>query len=349
MDSFLSFNGTEFYFVENYSALSQKVGEFGSNVLWIVDEVTAKMVRPLPEPNVVLPSGERGKNWESISTIIKEAYRNRLGRDTRFIAFGGGVISDLSSFAASIYMRGCNITLIPTTLLSMVDATLGGKTGIDFCNIKNLLGTFYPAQEVLICPETLSSLSSKEYRNGLAEVIKHSLLTKDESLYLMLLQNKKQILERDKETMKKLIELSLLIKKEFLINDPHDDKGIRIALNLGHTFGHALESHSRMSSWSHGEAVAWGICRALDAGMQLGVTDKAFALEAMKLFKFYDFDTSFRLNRGEWLDYKDQMLSDKKKADGYIRFVLLHDQGDPFISNLDFNMVRDLVIKQPLG
>ncbi|MDD4397756.1 MAG: 3-dehydroquinate synthase [Sphaerochaetaceae bacterium] len=349
MDSFIKAPETEVLFAKNYDDLSFHIGKYGTNVLWVVDETTAKMVRPLPEPNVILPVGEKNKVWDSVSIILKEASRNKLGRDTRFIGFGGGVICDLTAFAASIFMRGCTLTLIPTTLLAMVDASLGGKTGIDFCNTKNLVGTFYPADEVLICPETLGSLPPRELKNGLAEVIKHSLLSKNDALYILLVQNKNQILAKNPETIKKLILLSLQIKSDFILQDPLETKGIRTGLNLGHTFAHALESHSRMMTWSHGESVAWGVCRALEAGVKLGITDKPFADGAAKLFLFYDYDIGFRLNRGEWLDFKDQVLSDKKKVNGQLRFVLLKSQGDFVSMPLDLNMVRDLVIKQPLA
>lgn len=349
MDSFFQALKTNVLFAKNYEDLSFHIGKYGNNVLWIVDETTAKMVRPLPEPNVILPSGEKNKTWESVSLIIREASRNRLGRDTRFIGFGGGVVCDIAAFAASVFMRGCRLTLIPTTLLAMVDASLGGKCGVNFCNTKSLIGSFYPADEVLICPEPLASLPPREMLNGLAEVIKHSLLTRKPDLYLMLVQNKNQILAKDMEILKKLIHLSLEVKCQFIMDDPYDNRNLRAGLNFGHTFAHALESHLRLMSWSHGESVAWGIGRALEAGVALGITNPVFAEGARKLFLFYGFDMGYRLNRGEWLDYRDQLLADKKKINGQVQFILLKDQGEFITQPMDMNTVRDLVIKQALA
>ena len=340
---------SEVLFANSYADLSFHIGNYSPNALWIVDETTAKMVRPLPEPNVILPSGEKSKSWDSIALIVKEASRNRLGRDSRFIGFGGGVICDLAAFAASIYMRGCRLTLIPTTLLAMADASLGGKTGINHCNTKNLIGSFYPAEQILICPATLASLPPNEFHNGLAEVIKHSILTKNDALYLLMVQSKNQILSRNMEVLKKLLLLSLQVKKEYIQDDPDDKLGIRAALNFGHTFGHALESHNRMASWSHGEAVAWGMGIALDAGLKLGITESVFAEGVKKLLLFYGFDINYRLNRGEWLDYKDRILTDKKKTGGKIHFILLKQQGEHVSQTLEMNLVRDLVIQRALS
>jgi len=345
--SFTSLN-TNVIFVENYNQLSNKISSYGTNFLFVVDENTSKMVRPLPQPNVVIKSGENYKNFNSIVKILKKAADQHLSRETVFIAFGGGVICDLTAFAASVFMRGTKLTLIPTTLLSMVDASLGGKTGFDFNDSKNLIGTFYPANEVIICPDTLLSLSNKEFKNGLAEVLKHALLSSDDKLYLTLVKNKEKIFNRDIETLNELIMLSLKVKNDFISKDPKETKNIRQALNLGHTFGHALETHTHFSAWSHGEAVAWGIGRAIETGVKLGITTPEFAYGVNKLFRFFDFDFVYRLDRSEWQDYQIQLLKDKKRSNKLINFVLLKDQGEYVLQSVDFELIKDVVLKKAL-
>jgi len=345
--SFTSLN-TNVVFVENYNQLGQKISSFGSNFLFVVDENTSRMVRPLPEPNVVLKSGENYKNFSSVVKILKQAADHHLSRETVFIAFGGGVVCDLTAFASSVFMRGTKLTLIPTTLLSMVDASLGGKTGFDFNDSKNLIGTFYPADEVIICPNTLDSLSDQEFKNGLAEVLKHSLLTKDEKLYLTLVNNKEKIFKRDIEVLNEVISLSLQVKNDFISKDPKETKNIRQALNLGHTFGHALETHTHFSSWSHGEAVAWGIGRAIETGVKLGITTPKFAYGVNKLFHYFNFDFNYRLDRSEWQDYQIQLLKDKKRNNKLINFVLLKGPGDFVLQTVDFELIKDVVLKKAL-
>jgi len=345
--SFTSLN-TNVIFVDNYNQLSQKISSYGSNFLFVVDENTSKMVRPLPEPNVILKSGENYKNFRSIVKILKQAADHHLSRETIFIAFGGGVVCDLTAFASSVFMRGAKLTLIPTTLLSMVDASLGGKTGFDFNDSKNLIGSFYPADEVIICPDTLISLSDQEFKNGLAEVLKHALLSKDDKLYLTLVNNKEKIFQRDIETLNELIYLSLQVKNDFISKDPKETKNIRQALNLGHTFGHALETHTHFSAWSHGEAVAWGVGRAIETGVKLGITTPEFAYGVNKLFRYFNFDFNYRLDRSEWQDYQIQLLKDKKRNNQLINFVLLKGQGDFVLQNVDFELIKDVVLKKAL-
>lgn len=328
--------------------LSAHLSEYGNNVLWVLDGNTARLIRPLPTPRVILEPGESAKNWRGTERILRAAVEEGMARDGRFIGFGGGVICDMTAFAASLYMRGCRLTLVPTTLLAMVDASLGGKTAIDFMGGKNLVGTFYPAQDVLICCDTLKSLSDKEFLNGLAEVIKHALLAQDEELYRMLLLKKHQIMGRDPAVLRNLVELSLKVKQSYIERDPKETLGIRQALNLGHTFGHALESCGRFTTWSHGAAVAWGTCRALEAGEKLGITDQRYASGATKLFAMYGYDIDYRIGRGDWQLFRQSLLKDKKKQDGMVRFVLLEGQGRPVLSMLETPLLQSLVISSPI-
>ncbi|MGH0054254.1 MAG: 3-dehydroquinate synthase, partial [Sphaerochaetaceae bacterium] len=240
---------TEVLLADDLKDLSAHLGEYGRLVLWVFDTNTAKLFKQLPPSHIVLESGESAKNFSSLERILSAALDEGLARDGRIIGFGGGVVCDMSAFAASIYMRGCRLTLVPTTLLAMVDASVGGKTAIDFKGMKNMVGTFFPASEVLISIDTLRTLNDKEFLNGLAEVIKHALLSQDEELYKFLLVRKNEILNRDTKALAALVELSLKVKQWYIEQDPSETLGIRQSLNLGHTFGHALESSSHYLLW----------------------------------------------------------------------------------------------------
>lgn len=339
---------TDVLLAEDFADLSTHLSAYGNSVLWVLDSNTARLIRPLPPCRVILEAGESAKNWKGVERILRTAVEEGFARDGRFIGFGGGVVCDMTAFAASLYMRGCKLTLVPTTLLAMVDASLGGKTAIDFMGGKNLVGTFYPAEEVLICCDTLRSLSDKEFLNGLAEVIKHALLSQDENLYKLLLLKKSQILGRDPAVLRNLVALSLAVKCSYIERDPCEKLGIRQALNLGHTFGHALESCGQFSRWSHGAAVAWGTCRALDAGVRLGVTDERYAAGATKLFSMYGYDIDYRIGRGDWQLFRQSLSKDKKKVDGKVRFVLLEGQGKPILQPLETAMIQSVVISRPI-
>ncbi|MFA6934697.1 MAG: 3-dehydroquinate synthase family protein [Sphaerochaetaceae bacterium] len=338
---------TSISFASSYKELSDYVSDLGPNVLWVVDENTSKMVRPLPQPNVILKSGEAAKTWESVQAIVERAIAAKLSRSSTFLAFGGGVVSDITAFAASIYMRGCNLVLVPTTLLAMVDACLGGKTAVNFSFAKNMIGTFYPASHVIICPQTLDSLPKSDYLSGLAELLKHSLLSRTDSLMNLIIDKRDLILHKDKDTLSQIILESLRIKSEFVIQDPRETNGLRTFLNLGHTFAHALEAHSR-GAWTHGQAVAWGIGRALEAGVRMSVTDPDFARLALRLFSSFGYQLNYRIGRGQWLDFQAQLFKDKKRDDDGIAFVLIKSQGQCVMAHLKTDLVRDLVLEPPL-
>ena len=343
MREFLNCLGTKVFMADDFTDLSYHVGTYGNKTLWVCDSNTAKMVRPLPSPNVILEAGESSKSFACLERIISVAMDNNLGRDCTFIALGGGMICDITAFAASIYMRGCKVILIPTTLVSMARSTLGGKTSINFRFAKDIVGTFFPANEVLICTDCLRSLSQKDYMNGFAEVLKHSLLTKDDELFNIVATQKQKILDRDSETLKQIITISLQIKKSYIDNDPYERLGLRAALNLGSTFAYALEGMSRLQ-WSSGQAVAWGVCKAMEASREMGICTKEFAAGVIKLFAFYGFDVNYRIQRGDWMDYKNQLAKNKKTMNGVVSFVLLKDQGEYEIRPIDEDIIKSVVM-----
>ena len=266
---------------------------------------------------VVLPPGEKAKEWSSIEKIINMAIESSYGRDGCFCGIGGGVICDMTAFAASIYMRGCSLILVPTTLLAMVDASLGGKTGIDFGGYKNMVGTFYPAQEVRFCPELLKSLPEREYLSGIGEIIKTAMLG-DRELFDILKKEKDRIMGRDPQILKDIIERCIMVKGR-VVEEDLNERGVRVTLNLGHTFAHALESVSGFSDWSHGEAVAWGLLMAMETGEELGITDNYYALDVRKILEQYNFRLYAEFNPDKLIDAMNQ---DKKKKGGVVNFIL---------------------------
>ena len=343
MREFLNCLGTKVFMADSFTDLSYHVGTYGNNTLWVCDSNTARMVRPLPKPNVILEAGESSKSFACLERILSVAIDSGLGRDCTFIALGGGMICDITAFAASIYMRGCKVVLIPTTLVSMASSCLGGKTAINFRFSKDIVGTFFPANEVLICTDSLKALSNKDYMSGFADILKHSLLTKDDTLFNIVATRKQQIIDRDPETLREIIRISLQIKKSYIDNDPYERLGLRAALNLGSTFAYALEGLSRLQ-WSSGQAVAWGVCKAMEASRELGICSPEFAAGVIKLFAYYGFDVNYRIQRGDWIDYRNQIAKNKKSVKGVTSFVLLKDQGDYEIRPVDDEIIKNVVM-----
>lgn len=294
--------------------------------------VQAKHFNP-DAPIIVIPAGEAHKTLESVQKILEAALSAGLARDSLFVGFGGGVITDMTAFAASLYMRGANVELVPTTLLAMADAAVGGKTGVDFLETKNCVGTFFPARKIHISVDCLSTLSESEFRSGLAEVMKTALLYAPK-LFQILAEKKDMILARDPALLLEIVKRCVQAKAHVVERDLHEN-GERMFLNLGHTFGHALESLSGFGTVTHGDAVAWGIARALALGKQLGITDPFYIDEVYPVLEAYGWQTqavhssclSSPVLAGltqEEIAQKllQHMKRDKKKRAGEIRFIL---------------------------
>ena len=247
---------TDVYFLSTIKELSAKLSAYGRRVLWVFDSNSAALFTNLPANSVILPSGEKNKTFSSIEKIISAALDAHLSRDSVFIGFGGGVVCDMTAFAASVFMRGCSLILVPTTLLCMVDASIGGKSAIDFKGGKNLIGTFYPAKDVLISSACLRTLPQQEFISGMGEVIKHAFLTEDDALYDFLVKNRNAILKKDRETVSEMVDMSLRVKASYIERDPEEKLGIRQALNLGHTFAHALETLHSSTPFEDEESLA---------------------------------------------------------------------------------------------
>lgn len=340
-DSSLASATSSLYVTNDLSDVSAFVDQYPGRSLYVVDEHT-RLFLPSEQKNVVvLSSGEEHKNWLSIETILRNAKELQMGRDDYFVALGGGVVCDLTAFAASIYMRGARLILIPTTLLAMVDASLGGKSAIDLFQIKNLAGTFYPAQSIILCPAYLATLTQREFKSGLSEVIKHALLTDQDELFLLLSNKQEAIERRDVQVMEEVLLLSLAVKRHYVENDPLERSDIRAALNFGHTFAHALESTTGFSAWTHGEAVAWGAVKALEAGLALQLSNADFVRKGRALFHQYDFTLEIPIIDLE--GFLRALQSDKKQRGGKKFFVLLKDFGEVVTQPLESDLLRRLL------
>jgi 3-dehydroquinate synthase len=266
-----------------------------------------------------------------------------MARDSVFTAVGGGMVCDLTAFAASVFMRGAGLELVPTTLLSMVDASFGGKTAINFGGAKNLLGTFYPAGRILISVAFLGGLPRREFLSGLSEVVKSAMLG-DAGLYEILLAKGGSLLSpecrKDSALLLDMVRRSLAVKARFVAEDPAE-KGVRAYLNLGHTFGHGLEGATGFERFTHGEAVAWGIMRALDAGTELGITGRNYAARTARLLTELTFPE--KVAGVPAAGILRAMEKDKKKQRGRLRFILQRKPGDTVSENLEPDFVAKIV------
>ncbi len=277
---------------------------------------------------VILPDGEEFKNWETLNRIFDALLESRAERKTTLVALGGGVIGDLTGFAAACYQRGVPFIQVPTTLLSQVDSSVGGKTGINHPLGKNMIGAFYQPRVVLADTATLNTLPDRELSAGLAEVIKYGLIG-DLPFFDWLEENMDRLLARDPEALAYAIRRSCENKAAVVAADEKEG-GIRAYLNLGHTFGHAIEAGMGYGVWLHGEAVAGGTVLAADLSRRLGHLSDADVERIRALLRRARLpDAAPDLGVEAYLK---AMEIDKKVEGGKIRFVLLRRIGEAFIS-----------------
>jgi 3-dehydroquinate synthase len=277
---------------------------------------------------VVLPDGEAYKNWETLNLIFDALLTQRAERKTTLIALGGGVIGDMTGFAAACYQRGMPFIQIPTTLLSQVDSSVGGKTGINHPLGKNMIGAFYQPKLVLADTDTLQTLPPRELSAGLAEVIKYGLIW-DADFLAWLEANMDRLRALDPAAITHAIYRSCEIKAQVVGQDEREG-GIRAILNLGHTFGHAIETGMGYGNWLHGEAVAAGMVLAAQTSQRLGWLSEADVARTRALIRAAGLpDVAPDLGVATWLDY---MGHDKKVEGGKLRFVLLKKLGEAVIT-----------------
>jgi len=277
---------------------------------------------------IILPDGEEYKNSATLNLIYDALLKNRCERSTPLIALGGGVIGDMTGYAAATYLRGVPFIQIPTTLLAQVDSSVGGKTGINHPLGKNMIGAFYQPQLVLADIDTLNTLPDKELSAGLAEVIKYGLI-RDLPFLEWLEQNIDKLRARDTAALQYAIEQSCRNKAEVVAADERE-RGERALLNLGHTFGHAIESGMGYGNWLHGEGVAAGTVMAAELSQRLGWIDTRDVTRICKLYVRAGLPvTSPDLGVDKYLEL---MGLDKKVEGGKMRFVLLKHIGNAAIN-----------------
>ncbi|MEE8388501.1 MAG: 3-dehydroquinate synthase [Acidiferrobacterales bacterium] len=293
--------------------------------------------------SVVLPDGEKFKNLETLNKIFDTLLETRCDRQVTLIALGGGVIGDMTGFAAACYQRGVAYIQIPTTLLAQVDSSVGGKTGVNHALGKNMIGAFYQPKCVLIDTDTLKTLPDEELSAGLAEVIKYGLI-RDIEFLRWLEQNMEKLLERDSDALAYAIERCCQNKAEIVAEDERET-GQRALLNLGHTFGHAIETGSGYGNWLHGEAVAAGMAMAVDLSQRmawLSDNDVGRVSEILKRARLpVCGPDTLSVDR-----YLELMAVDKKVIAGQLRLVLLHKLGNAFIcESFDEDKLRQTLEK----
>ena len=291
----------------------------GFHLNYLLDRLKAKELKI-----ITLPDGEEYKTMEYITYALDRMFDAKYDRNSLIIAFGGGVIGDMSGFAASIFLRGIEFIQIPTTLLSMVDSSVGGKTGINNKYGKNLIGAFYQPEIVYIDPHFLSTLPAREFSAGMAEVIKMAVMF-DKEFFENLEKNKLNI----KEIIKRSVEL-----KAWVVNQDEKEKGIRSVLNYGHTFGHVIENLTNYKTYLHGEAVAIGMVMANELSKELGLLSEEEANRIKALLQKHNLPTTYKIKDVE--EFYEHFFADKKTLNNKIKFIIPEKIGKfRIVENID--------------
>ncbi len=272
----------------------------------------------------VFEAGEASKNLDTLSKLYEDLIKFRMDRNDLLVALGGGVVGDLTGFCAATYLRGIDYIQVPTTLLSQVDSSIGGKTAVDFMKYKNMVGAFYMPRLVYINVNTLKTLDSKQFSSGMGEVIKHGLI-QDEDYYDYIIANKADIRNNTSNSLIELIYGSCLIKSRVVEEDPKE-KGIRAYLNFGHTIGHAIEKLSNYSLF-HGECVSLGMMSALYISNQLGYISEEEMHNTKDILEYFGLKTSVNSNDFDKKEILNATKSDKKMDNNHIKFVVLEEIG----------------------
>ena len=278
----------------------------------------------------VMPDGERFKSMDQLNAVLDQMLKLKLGRDTTIIALGGGVVGDLAGFAAAVYQRGIPLVQIPTTLLSQVDSSVGGKTAVNHPMGKNMIGAFHQPDCVITDLDTLDTLPEREFKAGIAEVIKYGLLG-DIEFFNWLEQNMAALLARDGSALSHAIATSCQHKARVVAAD-EKEQGQRALLNLGHTFGHAIEAHLQYQGWLHGEAVATGMCMAADLSQRHGWLSQADCERVNTLIAGAGLPTAVPTDLSAER-MRELMQGDKKTTAGRVRLVLYNSLGNAILSS----------------
>jgi len=290
-----------------------------------------------------LPDGEEHKNWQTLNAIFDELLAKACDRKTVLFALGGGVVGDMTGFAAASYMRGVPFVQVPTTLLAQVDSSVGGKTGINHPLGKNMVGAFYQPFKVVCDLDTLKTLPSRELSAGLAEVIKYGPIA-DMAFLDWIEANMDKLLQRDIDALAYAVQRSCEIKA-WVVGQDERESGLRAILNFGHTFGHAIEAGMGYGKWLHGEAVGCGMVMAANLSQELGLVDAAFVQRLSTLIQRAGLPIigprlAAEDNAGRYLEL---MRVDKKAEDGEIRFVVIDGPSSASLRAAPDTLVRKVV------
>jgi 3-dehydroquinate synthase len=288
---------------------------------------------------VVLPDGEIYKNIEQLNTIFNALLTKKYNRTATLVALGGGVVGDMTGFAAACYQRGVNFLQIPTTLLAQVDSSVGGKTAVNHKLGKNMIGAFYQPQCVIIDTSLLSTLPDRQFKSGLAEVVKYGLIS-DPDFFDWIEKNITKLLERDPAALCFAIEKSCANKAKIVARDEREND-VRATLNLGHTFGHAIETFYSYEGWLHGEAVAVGMVMAAELSEHMGWIQKNDVNRIKKLLVLFGLPICPPKEISSKV-FLELMSVDKKVLDGSLRLVLLQSIGEAVVAS-DIN--QDILMK----
>jgi 3-dehydroquinate synthase len=280
--------------------------------------------------SVVLPDGEEFKTLETLNKVFDALLKAKFDRSSTLVALGGGVVGDITGYAAASYQRGVNFIQVPTSLLSQVDSSVGGKTGVNHELGKNMIGAFYQPKAVIIDVDTLDTLSDQEYSAGMAEVIKYGLLGNADFFY-MLETNIEAIMARNKDLIIEIIFNSCKDKASIVALDEFE-RGKRALLNLGHTFGHGIENAFGYGNYLHGEAVSIGMVMATKLSMDEGYLSNEDAIRVESILSKADLPISIKKSIGSET-LIEAMSLDKKSIDGKIRLVLLKALGDSYLTD----------------
>jgi 3-dehydroquinate synthase len=293
-------------------------------------EQLQKTLSSLTVHSVILPDGEQYKTLDTVNSIFDKLLAERFDRNCTLVALGGGVVGDITGFAAACYQRGVHFLQVPTTLLAQVDSSVGGKTGVNHPLGKNMIGAFYQPRAVIADTNTLDTLNNRELSAGIAEVIKYGLI-RDEHFFSWLKQNIQKLLQRDAQALAYAIEVSCRNKAEVVAADERES-GQRALLNLGHTFGHAIETGMGYGEWLHGEAVAAGMCMAARQSHQLKWMNSKDLENTVNLIASAGLPT----DKPDTLPGEkmlELMKVDKKVLDGTLRLVLLKGIGKAIVTS----------------
>ena len=322
----------------------------GSQVMVVTNETVAPLyldacLQALADyscESVILPDGEEYKNLEVLNNIFTALLEKRCNRGVTIIALGGGVIGDMAGFAAACYQRGVPFIQVPTTLLSQVDSSVGGKTGVNHALGKNMIGAFYQPQCVIADTQTLNTLDDRQLSAGIAEVIKYGLIA-DEKFFEWLENNVEKLVARDSHALAYAIDISCQNKAAVVAAD-ETEQGVRAILNLGHTFGHAIETGMGYGEWLHGEAVSAGMVMAAELSHRLGWISRNDVERTIALLQRVNLPVKGPNNLSVD-EYLRHMAVDKKVLSGKIRLVLLKAIGQAVVTDdFEMDLVKDTIL-----